>query len=292
MELEKENARQKDMLEKLSGPDWVSEADPKDPDFKESLAVLEGKRQACEKYGLHDELAKTNADIKALTASREATVPVGQQLKRAEQELAKRQKHSLAVEASLAEAKQRVEELEKKMLEAGEKKAEVEQELEKVKARVAMPLPRAKPENFSWADISAGHLDFFKVQSPDVLEKHGLGISEQQQLQDLLSRAAKVHEAATQERQRLEAATARQLAEAEAGKTAAIAVDIVDAAVGHARTSGQQPALAHAEAAKPAIVDDDVLMGLCEGSDAELAQAAKLIMESEVVTKRRKLANS
>ena len=278
-ELKKENEKLGAKLESFGCPDQTSETDSKELGFKEKLGILEEKRQFFSKHGMAEELAKVLAEVREVKASKDASIPEGQQLKRAEQELAKRHKQSLAIEASLAEAKQRVDELEKKKLEADEKRAEAEKELEKVKTRISVPASKPKAGTFSWAQISAGHLDFFKVQSPAVLEQHGLGISEQQQLQDLLSRAARVQEVAMEERARVEAATANPV-----GSGAA--------ASDHAHASGQQPVHAHAVAAKAAIVDDDVLMGLCEGSNSELAQAAKLIMESDVIAKRRKLANT
>ena len=58
-------------------------------------------------------------------------------------------------------------------------------------------------------------------------------------------------------------------------------LQMLAAPVGSAFASGQQPAL-------PAS-DDDVLMELSEGSNQELAKAARLILDSEAVAKRRRM---
>ena len=82
-------------------------------DFRKKLKELEEKKRFYEKYD-SERLAGVLEQIKSLKATKASVVPEGEQLKRAEQELAKRSKQSSAVAAALVEAKQKVEELEGK----------------------------------------------------------------------------------------------------------------------------------------------------------------------------------
>ena len=189
------------------------------------------------------------------------------------------------IEKELEDAKKKDEELDKKVDEA---KLEVE------KARKRIAIPKVSAHSLSWAEVSQGHRDFLQVLPPDLAQQHGLGPEQQQQLSDLLTSLANLQAAATKRKAEEEEAVARNLAATKesAANTATSAGDIGAATLGQCRSHGQQPHSAYAEAAKPVIVNDDVLMGLCEGSNAELARAAKLIMDSDVVAKRRKLASS
>ena len=287
--LQKENeVLKKKLAEEAAGSPGPGDA-IKEPPYQKQLSELEEQRRFYEKFGKTDELAGVVEQIKALKATKAAAVPEGEQLKRAEQELAKRSKQSSAAEGALAEAKQKVEELEKKKHEADFRKAEAESELERVKKLIVVPAVSPLAEDKRW---TTGFLECFKLQPKDILEKYGFNeivekmeamhtelLARQQAELDEAKRKAEASEATHSEG----AAKEAERRGAEAGAPAA-------SALGNGSPTSQLPALAAAESAKPAI-DDDVLMGLCTGSDVELAKAAKLIMESEIVAKRRKLGS-
>ena len=158
----------------------------KEPGFKAKLRALEEEKAACEKFGYKDNLAKVMEAIKELKDSKEAEVPEGHQLKRAEQELAKRRKKSMASQAALEEAKKKVEELEVKNHEDSEKLQEAELDLEKIKARIASPT--SSRLHASWDDISKGGKEFLEVVPPEFLDKAGIGASDKDLIAALLSK--------------------------------------------------------------------------------------------------------
>ena len=249
-------------------------------EFRKMLKELEEKKRFYEKYDA-ERLAGVLEQIKALKASKAAAIPEGVQRKRAEQELARRSKQSSATEAALAEAKQQVEELEKKKIEADLHKAEAVAELERIRKLIAVPAAPMLVEDKLW---TKGFIECFSLKPRDILDKHGFD--------EMVQKMEAMH-AEFLARQQADAEKAKHLAEARVQVTS----DERPAGVSACSTpdaappSSQQPVLANAVAAEPAVVDNDVLMDLCGGSDLELAKAAKLIMESDVVAKRRKLCS-
>ena len=291
----KENEKLKKEIEKLraaQGQEQFTEAEDKELGFKAKLSELEEQKQFFTKYGMQEHLATVQVAIKDLKANQEATVPEGLQFKRAENHLAKVQKQSLASKASVATIEKELEDAKKKDEELDKKVDEAKLEVEKARKRIAVP--KVSAHSFSWAEVSQGHRDSLQVLPPDLAQQHGLGPEQQQQLNDLLTSLANLQAAATKRKAEEEEAVARNLAATKesVANTATSVGDTGAAALGQCRSHGQQPPSAYAVAAKPVIVNDDVLMALCEGSNAELARAAKLIMESDVVAKRRKLASS
>ena len=105
---------------------------------KKMLKELEEQKRFYEKYDA-TKVEGVLAQIKALKATKAALVPVGEQLKRAEQDLAKKAKISHSIEASLAAAKLQLAELERKQKEALAKQEEAAAEVERVKTLIAAP---------------------------------------------------------------------------------------------------------------------------------------------------------
>ena len=218
--LKKENDELKAKLVQ-AGTEQIQEAD-KEPGFKEKLSKLERRKQCLEELGdMPEEVAKVQAEIKELNASKDAAVPTGQQLRRAEQELAKRQKQCLAIDAAVAETKKKLEEQEKEKQELYSARAEAEDSLEKVKARIA--LPKAPVPKVSWGDIAKGHQSYFQVLSPHLLAQHGLHPEALQQLDDLLAKAAGAQKAAEEEKAAEDAKAAKEAAEATVAKKQSVA---------------------------------------------------------------------
>ena len=281
---------------KQDGPAEPSQdTEAKELGLKEKLSKLEERKRCLETLGdFPEELAKVQEEIKELYASRDSTVPESQQFKKAENNLAKAQRQSQSIKAAVTELEEQLEEARRKDVELDQKLVLARAEMEKARQRIAVP--KASLPGVSWADMAMGQQDFLKMLRPDLLEKHGLGAGAQQQLTDLMAKLTEAQKMAEEERAAAEAEAAKKAAEAakrlaeeaQAQKPPS-SVDTVAATLGHVHSPGQQHALAHAEAAKPAIVNDDVLMGMCEGTDRELAEAARLILDSEVVAKRRKL---
>ena len=221
-------------------------------------------------------MAKTQEEIKAARSKKAASIPEGTRLKRAEQDLAKRVKQLAAAEEEVQWAKDKYEQACKKQQEAQTKKTEAEGILEEVRKLIAAPPPQV---DSYWSNAM---LDQFRIFPKEVLEKGGF--------QAILDSLEAIHKEGVAKAKAAREEAETKSAESE-GRAATHDAGMVANPLGHAHVPGQQHALAHAEAAKPPIVNDDVLMGLCAGEDAELAKAAKLIMESEVIAKRRKLAS-
>ena len=154
--------------------------------FKEKLRALEEEKAACEKFGYQENLAKVINAIKELKGSKEAAVPEGHQLRKAEQELAKRKKRSMANQAALEEAKKKVDDLEAKCQEDAERLQEAELDLQKIKARITSPSHTGA--RASWETIAKGGKEFLEVVPPQFLDHAGIGASEKSLISELLKK--------------------------------------------------------------------------------------------------------
>ena len=293
--LEKEKLQKE--IEQLTGGrlEQSPDAEGSVPGYKEKLKDLEEKKYFLEKYGYAEELAKTLADLKELKASKEAKVPEGHQLRRAEQEVAKRQRQSQASKAAVAEVRQQLEALEKKDKEIDEKLDEAEKEFEKVKLRIATPGKTS--QHVSWADISHGHKDFLLAQPPELLAQCGINEEKLRQFDALLASAAAVQKAAVEKKAVEEAEEAKRIgeqgggtaaAETKAAERAGSAKDSTEGNV--APAAGEIPAgagaPAHAYTGGGGIEAD--LMDLCESEEPAVAERAKQTLEDLREAKRRR----
>ena len=278
-QLKKENEKLKKELEQLKtgsletlgASSRAPDADPKGPNFQRELNALKEKRQACEKFGFIDELTKVQREIKALEATKAATIPEGERLKRAEQELAKRCKQSTAVEEELAEAKRKVEELEKKKLEMDIKKAEAEAERDRVKKLIADPGPTATAgSTWSFKEQGLAMLATVELHSPSQA-------AAMQQILELvgkdLAEAAKQTEAA----KKAEEEKSREAVEAAPGAPVRTADGAAPAGTAFNVSADTASDSTEAE-----------LMELCISEESTIAERAKQTLEDLREAKRRK----
>ena len=241
-----------------------------------------------------EQAAKAREKLTELQKAELDSKPVDEQVKKARRHVEACCRAMDKADKEHNEFQDKIKELQEKCEEARAKKTKASEEHEAAKRDLNLILkkhsdasahaPNSGAATLDWSEMAEGCSEVLKALPPDILEQQGLDSAS---LVEQLQRFTACREAARARRAAAEAAAEKQLAEEEAGNAAASA-----AALGHAPLPGRQHAFAHAEAAKPVIVDDDVLMGLCEGSDEELAKAARLILESEVVVKRRKLGST
>ena len=300
-ELKKENEKLEGKLESLGSAERASGDDAKEVGFKGKLSVLERKKVFFEEFGMAEDLARTLAEIKELRASKEAGVPDGHQLRKAEQDLAKRKRQSLVSKAAMAEARKNLEELEKKDQEADQRLTEAEVECERVRTRIAATKSTQScgtASSVAWGEIAKGHKEYLELVPLELLEQHGLGSDQQQILATLLGNLAAL-QAATAERRDAEkahaAAAERAQKEPESSQQRAqpaaipVPMDATAVPAGRGTISG-----AHAELAKSF---DDELMGLCKSPNQEMAETARKLVEQrrsleDAEAKRRKVESS
>ena len=278
--LKKENEKLKQQLDKARSSAHEKEKDVGKADDKSELQELERCKALYAKLpGEELKVKELDVKIQALKGARAASIPAGEQLRRAEQTLAKKRKKKLALEEDVAELQQlfisKKEELEATVVEETEALAEVE----KIKCSITVAAPRCTKH---WADVADGCSEWVKVMPTELLQQQGLDSDSLATFDALCRKLAACSEAAKVSRAEKEEALKQQDAAAATSPTVNVAASgEPDVVMG--RVVGDTPGggIASGEpAAKIARTDNTVdIDDLCNSSNPDEAAAGRRCKE-------------
>ena len=275
-QLRKENESLKQEVEKLKGAAGDKEQ-PEKPEEKSRLRDLERHRALYAKLpGEEQKVKELDCQIQQLKGARSATFPAGEQLKRAEQALAKKKKKRQTVEQDIAELQQRLAERQEELTSVSAEERAAEQELERIRNSISSAAARG-PSNL--AGLAEGWGEWLKVLPKDILEQQGLDEGSIAAFCGLCQKfaacgeAAKVASAAVEEAAEKET---KERADAAAKERDSADVHMEHAHAGHPADVNRASATAvRAERSRSAAeVAADDLEELCKSSSPEEAAAA------------------
>ena len=198
-EKEKQLLHKVEALEKQLADAGIDKKDASEEPIAEKQRIAELERWKSLYAQLPGEEAKVkemDEQIKTIKGARAAAIPCGEQLRRAEQTLAKKTKKFAALEQEEAEAQKKLAELQEKRAAAKVEREQAEDELQKVKNALQSPTPIGKDRSVDWGSIAQGCKDWCRVVPPELLEQYQLGSDSLESLCSMLSRMSACGEAA------------------------------------------------------------------------------------------------
>ena len=206
-QLKRENEKLKLELDNLKGNAGDKEAQDKSED-KTNLKELERCRALYAKLpGEEQKVKDLDAQITEIKGTKAASYPAGEQLKRAEQTLAKKRKKRAAMEEEVKSLQQQLASKQEELATSTAEEETAAKELEKVKSSISTESAR---DPSHWVGMAEGCSELLKVIPIELLQQQGLDNSSLASFSDLCKKLAACSEAAKAARATAEAGAIQQ----------------------------------------------------------------------------------
>ena len=262
--LQKENERLKAEIDKLKGTNG-DKAHSEKPEDHSELKELERQRGLYSKLPGQDQKVKElDQQIQALRGGKVAAHPAGQQLRRAEQALAKKKKKRQAIEEDVANLQAQLAARQDELASIASDEKAAEEELEKIKRSITQEVTRGPT---LWAGMAEGCGEWLKMLPKDILLQQGLSEDSFATFNTLCQKFAACSEAARASRAAEEEAT-RQQAEKKSATNTAGSGDVQMGAADAAH-SGDTVDATGEPVPKAVRTEKDDIESLCRSSNPE-----------------------